>query len=181
MKVDSPVVVQMCPPPKWVTWNYVKKHLSVRFHKTRDDFENVITWLKSTPYCSEFQEPYPREYAVLTCLALGLLFRDLETIQFFEEDEEGQVQLPPSLKHSSLYWSDVGVLAKRCQQMEADLKACLEAVQEQNEQNEKTGTLEHDKDKDAEQERQVRSGKHARQEDRLNEPVKRSKRLQRSK
>jgi hypothetical protein len=120
--------------PEWATWRYNEKHLPTSFHLFLSKFESLISWIKTSPYCSPIKEPYPQYKAVETCLAIGLALRDIEHIQFTREDEleEG---LPAVLQQSVLEWAHCEILVQRCHEMELNLKHCLKTL-ENNETNE---------------------------------------------
>jgi hypothetical protein len=117
-------MIRSQPGPKWALWDYGGKYLPAAFHKSLEQFGKVINWIQTKPYCSDAREPYPRDKAAIVCLAIGLILRDIQGIQFVE----GEDNQDDHLKGSVLSWGEVGVLMSRCREMEQDIKACLEAA-----------------------------------------------------
>lgn len=84
-----------------------------------------MKWLQTTPYCSPDLHPYSQQKATITCLCIGLVMRDLQTIQFSEED---QGTLDPVLQSSKLGWHHFEALVTRCSAIEEDFKTCLKNI-----------------------------------------------------
>jgi hypothetical protein len=96
-----------------------------------DGFEAFLEWIKTMPYCSQMMKAYSQEKSILICLGLGLLLRDLYTIQFdLSEDGEDDVvdKAALHLKQSVLSFAHLDPVLVTCGRMEADLKECIEHV-----------------------------------------------------
>jgi hypothetical protein len=81
-----------------------------------------MKWLQTAPYCSPDLHPYSQQKAMVTCLSIGLLMRDLQCMQFHEES---QGTLDPVLQSSKLSWPHFEALVTRCTAIEEDFKSCL--------------------------------------------------------
>jgi hypothetical protein len=138
VQIDSATPVLTQPPPAWVSWDYPCKHLSPAFHEDTQEFEALISWLKTKPYCSPLHDPYGREMVLLVCLGIGLVFRDLQTIQFTEEGEDFPDELGDFLKDTSLTWAHVDALADACHSLEMVLKSCLQSLETDDDLEEPT-------------------------------------------
>jgi hypothetical protein len=87
-----------------------------------------MSWLKTKPYTSPFHDPYPQDQVLLVCLGIGLVLRDLATIQFAEEDGIAPDNCGDFLQDSFLSWPHAEALLKTCGDMEMILKSCLGQV-----------------------------------------------------
>jgi hypothetical protein len=81
-----------------------------------------MKWLQTAPYCTPDLHPYSQQKAMITCLSIGLLMRDLQCMQFHEES---QGTLHPVLQSSKLSWPHFEALVSRCTSIEEDFKSCL--------------------------------------------------------
>lgn len=68
----------------------------------------------------------------MVCLAIGLVFRDLETIQFAEEDGVVPDDSGDFLQNSTLSWAQADALADACAALEVVLKSCLQSLGSNN-------------------------------------------------
>ena len=124
-QVETPVRVVSKPAPKWASWDYAQPHLPAAFHKSTGPFEAFMKWLQTDPYRSPDFHPYSKQKALVTCLGIGLVMRDLQCMQFVEEGQRG---LDPVLQSSKLSWPHFEGLVTRCSNIEKDLKICLENI-----------------------------------------------------
>lgn len=84
-----------------------------------------MKWLLTGPYRSADFHPYSQQKALVTCLGIGLVMRDLQCMQFVEE---GQPGLDPVLQSSKLSWPHFEALVTRCSNIEKELKICLDNI-----------------------------------------------------
>jgi hypothetical protein len=124
MQEESDALVSGQPGPKWVSWSYKKTHLSGRFHSSSHGFEEFIKWLKTMPYCTKTMIAYPQSHVLGVCLGIGMVLRDLHTIQFGSQDPASA-----HLRMSKLEWAHTQVVIQMCLTIVEDLKACLDAGQ----------------------------------------------------
>ena len=84
-----------------------------------------MKWLQTGPYQSADFHPYSQHKALMTCLGIGLVMRDLQTMQFAEDGQQG---LDPVLQSSKLSWPQFEALVNRCLDIEKELKICLKNI-----------------------------------------------------
>lgn len=91
------------------------------------------------PYCSQMMKAYSQEKSILICLGLGLVLRDLHTIQFdlSEDGEDDDVdEAALHLKQSVLSFAHLDPVLVTCSRMDSDLKECMEHVDVEQEDEE---------------------------------------------
>jgi hypothetical protein len=113
---------------EWVTWSYAAKHLPAAFHESPAQFESFVKWLRSCPHRSPKLEPEGRTAIVLVCLGIGLVLRDLRTVQFDLGEGDSDEHLDESvkyLKHSRLGWGHTQALLRACRDIMDDIQICF--------------------------------------------------------
>jgi hypothetical protein len=120
-QVESSRPIKVKAGPTWATWKYSDTHLPRAFHEDPTYFEDVVEWLKTPPYCSPSQQLYTIQEGFIIALAVGLIMRDLTTIQFCDDDDE----LPRRLANSTLTFSHHEILSQQCVTLVDGIKSCL--------------------------------------------------------
>src|SRR5262249_40921927 len=83
-------------------------------------------WLRQCPYRSSSLQLSSQSIALLMCLGIGLVLRDLSTIQFGLDENDSSESLIPQLHFSCLNWGHSQALLAVCTEIVNDITICLD-------------------------------------------------------